>query len=123
MKYRISFICALCIITLLGGCYNDAVLPEGPGEIPLDVSFSQDIIPIFNASCNVAGCHNAGGIPPDLTAANAFSSLNNGGYINTSDPANSKLYQRMASDMPPSGINAGDNALVLAWIEQGALDN
>lgn len=125
MKYLDQKLLVGIIVALIvGSCYYDTVLePEVSGQ----VSFSGDIIPIFNASCNSAGCHNTGGIRPDLSPANAYNALINGGYINTSAPESSELYRWMRGErdlpMPLSGPNANYNATVLAWIKQGALNN
>lgn len=116
------------LLFIMNACYYDQVLPieEPVGDVG-DVSFSADIIPIFNKSCNAAGCHNAGGQKPNLTAGSAYTSLINGGYINSGNPESSELYMWMkgnrALPMPPSGSDATYNATVLAWIEQGALNN
>ena len=122
--------CFLAGFTLLMliGCYKDRTVSSDTGaEITEAVSFKSDIITIFNNSCNVSGCHNTGGKAPDLTSANAYNSLMNGNYINTENPETSELYQWMtgkrASPMPLSGINKDYNALVIAWIKQGALNN
>ena len=113
---------------LLIGCYKDkTVLFDTGEEITRPVSFGSDILPIVNSSCNTSGCHSAGGISPDLSAVNAYTSLSNGGYINNSDPKTSELYLWMTgkkgTPMPVSGVNKDYNALVLAWIKQGALNN
>ena len=122
----IIYILLVFLVGMLNACYNDLVVPT-PTVVTQDVSFSQDILPIFNAKCNTVACHNAGGVFPALIEASAYSSLVNGGFINTENPENSELYQWMkgnrAVSMPPSGINNSDNALVLAWIKQGALNN
>jgi hypothetical protein len=115
------------LMLIMNACYYDEVLPvESAGDVG-EMSFSEDIIPIFNASCNVGGCHNKGGQKPDLSAPNAFNSLTNGGYINKTNPESSSLYKWMKGDngtpMPVSGSNETYNAKVLAWIEQGALNN
>ncbi len=109
------------------GCYKDKTVIIDTGvEITKTVSFSNDIAPILNNSCNISGCHNAGGIRPDLTVTNAYTSLT-GGYINTADPQASELYLWMTGKkgvpMPTSGINKDYNALILAWIKQGANNN
>lgn len=116
------------ILLLLAGCYKDrTVLFETGEEITRPVIFTSDILPIFNSSCNNSGCHSAGGKSPDLSAANAFTSLTNGGYINTGDPQSSELYLWMTgkkgTPMPVAGINKDYNALILAWIKQGAQNN
>lgn len=113
---------------LLSGCYKDKTIIQDTGdEITRVVSFSSDIVPLFNKSCNTSGCHNAGGIAPDLSAANAHISLTGGNYINIATPQSSELYLWMtgkkSSPMPLSGVNKEYNALILAWIKQGANNN
>ncbi len=126
MKNKKTIRIALSVITTLfwSSCYYDQVLPVS-NIITDDVSFSADIIPIFNASC--IGCHNTGGQAPDLTPENAYSQLYTHNLIDTNDSPASELYQWMAGNravpMPTSGTNPDYNALVLAWIQQGALDN
>jgi hypothetical protein len=116
------------LMLIMNACYYDEVLPkeDNVGDVG-EMSFSKDIVVIFNTSCNVSGCHNRGGQKPDLSADNAFNSLTNGGYINTTTPESSSLYLWMTgkkgTPMPVSGSNATYNAKVLAWIEQGALNN
>ena len=109
------------------GCYYDNFLAKDDAEFSGDVSFSADIIPIFNKDCNTSGCHNTGGTKPDLSVSNAFSALSNGNYINTDNPEESPLYQWMkgnrATPMPVSGSVSEYNAKVLAWIKQGSLNN
>jgi hypothetical protein len=105
-------------------CKYDEVLPFEP-DPSVPVLFSQDIVPIFDNNCNTAGCHN-GTQSPDLRSAVAYDNLVSGGYINTETPEQSLLYQWMTDamgPMPPLGANATNNALVLEWIKQGALNN
>jgi hypothetical protein len=120
----------LFFVVFMTSCYYDEVIPADKKinpDIVDEISFSKDIIPIFNASCNSAGCHKAGAIPPDLTPANAYTALNSGGYINTASPETSELYLWMkgskSTPMPLSGPNVTYNAKVLAWIKQGAKNN
>ena len=113
---------------LLIGCYKDKTVIFDTGEeITRPVSFAADIVPIFNSSCNISGCHSPGGKSPDLSVVNAYTSLSNGGFVNTSDPQASVMYLWMTgkkgTPMPPNGINKDYNALVLAWIKQGAQNN
>lgn len=111
----------------LAGCYYDEVVPEG--TIPSDkpVSFENDIIPIFNASCNFTSCHSPGGVSPDLTPVKAYNELFSEGLIDTNVPENSELYLWLAgkksTPMPVSGVDPAINATILAWIRQGALNN
>jgi len=127
-KNKILWISGLCLLMIImNACYYDQVLPVEPVGDVGEVSFAADIIPIFNSSCNSVGCHNQGGQKPNLTAASAYTSLTSGGYIDTNSPKASSLYQWMNGEkslpMPLTGPNETYNAKVLAWIEQGALNN
>lgn len=113
---------------LIMGCYKDKTVYFDTGaEITRPVSFAGDIVPIFNKSCNLSGCHSTGNKTPDLNAANAYNSLSSGGFVNPTDPQSSIMYQWMTgkkgTPMPVSGSNKDYNALVLAWIKQGAQNN
>lgn len=124
MNLRHFFLVALFLIVT--SCSYDQVLEEKI-IVTETVLFSSDILPIFENSCNMSGCHN-GSIPPDLSLSNAYNELISGGYLDTGNPENSELYLWMkGSDgrlqMPPSGTSANNNAKILAWIEQGALNN
>lgn len=128
---KISYIqiaLALLMTLFLSQCYYDQIVYEEP-ELPddIEVSFLNEIIPIFNASCNTSGCHNTGGIAPDLSPSKAYNALISGNYIDLDAPENSELYQWMAGNrglsMPISGPNAIYNATVLQWIKQGAKNN
>ncbi len=118
-----AILVGLCF-SLSISCKYDEVLPFEP-DPGVPVLFSADIIPIFENSCNSAGCHN-GTQSPDLRAAVAYENLISGGYLNTEVPEQSLLYQWMTDalgPMPPLGANATNNATVLEWIKQGALNN
>lgn len=129
MKKLVS-IAYFALIALLylsfSSCKKDFLVPEAV-NIPDTVSFSNDVLPIFAENCISSGCHNTGAIAPDLTEANAYSSLISYGFTNTSDPESSTLYLRMngtTKPMPPTGkLPQSKVDLVLKWIEQGALDN
>jgi hypothetical protein len=126
-KIPIASILASGIIVFLIGCYKDKTVPTRPPEITRTVTFSEDMIPIFNNSCNVSGCHSAGGQVPNLTEANAYNSLTIGNYYDTNNPESSVLYLKVSgqkgTSMPPSGVNQDYAALILAWITQGAKNN
>lgn len=125
IKIIIPFILFSTII--FNGCYYDEVIPKEDEEITGDISFSSDIIAIFNKDCNTSGCHNTGGQKPDLSPTQAYLSLTNGDYINSGNPEESSLYQWMkgnrATPMPVSGSVSEYNAKVLAWIKQGVQNN
>lgn len=91
--------------------------------VPEEVSFSVDVIPIFNKSCNISGCHSTGGIAPDLSVANAHISLTFFGYVDIDSPEISELYKAVNSGTMKRYATDQDRAIMLKWIEQGALDN
>lgn len=127
-KTIIGLILMSVSVLLWSGCYKDKTVIFDTGEeITRPVLFSADIIPILNQSCNTSGCHSAGGISPDLSANNAYNSLSAGNYLNAGNPVSSELYLWMTGKkgvpMPTSGVNKDYNALILAWIKQGAQNN
>jgi hypothetical protein len=111
------------------GCKYDFIVPE---EIPVidpddpnaeQISFSSDIVPIFESKCTA--CHTTGKQRPDLSAANAYSSLNSTRYLNSSDAELSFIYTKPNPDASGTHqkYSAGEAALVLGWIQQGAKNN
>lgn len=125
MKRAILFI-SLCIISLtVVSCYYDEVLGSGD-ELPQNVSFNRDVMAIFNKNCNAAGCHDQEPPhQPSLVQANAYNSLHQGGFINTTVPSESRLYGVLTEGiMPPSGtLSQRDLKIILAWLNDGALNN
>jgi len=129
-KKAISCVVVVMIMLILAGCYKaDTLYPSKDSQVNKEVSFVKDIIPIFNQKCAISGCHGSGSHTPDLTASKAYNSLMNGGFINVSDPKNSKLYLRLTGKLTPVMPLAGPNnpsninALVLTWITQKAKNN
>ena len=95
--------------------------------LPENVSFQNDLIPLFNNSCNSAGCHSNNGVPPDLSEANAYDNLMGmTDMVDIVHPEKSKLYTRMIdtqNPMPPSGVMSYQASQVLSWITDGANKN
>lgn len=113
---------------VMTGCYYDWIVPEQVPDIPDDqeISFSADILPIFTTGNNCTSCHRQGATPPDLTAASAYNQINTSRYINRAAPEESGIYLVPAPSS--SGhrhkiYTAQQAALILKWIEQGAINN
>ena len=127
MKLFILPILLFTGVVVLQSCYKDIISPgSDPNGPPQAVSFSGDIIPLLNSNCNNSGCHDA--IPtkkPALTPDKAYSSLMNGGYVNTIAPHTSIFYTSIkGGSMPPSGtMKSADVQKVLDWIRNGAPNN
>ncbi len=128
MRSKILIRMAVVVLAIvLAGCYKDIRSPgQDPTAPPQAVSFSGDLVPLFTANCATSGCHDA--IPahrPSLTAANAFTAITSGGFINTVVPGNSIIYGEVKSgSMPPSGaLRVSDIQKILDWIRNGAPNN
>ena len=95
-----------------------------PLEVPDDVSFDADIIPIFEASCINAGCHD-GSIAPDLRRDVAYVSIMGGGYVTDVDVAENNILYQKIDDGGSMYVYATDldRAYIKKWIEEGALNN
>ena len=118
---------ALVLMVALAGCYQDVISPgTDPNGPPAFVSFSGDLIPIFNTNCNSSGCHDA--VPshaPSLVPDKAYNALISGGFVNTAVPDQSTVYVVCKTgQMPPTGaLKATDTQKILDWIRNGAPNN
>ena len=117
------------IMILSNSCTKSTtVIQDNSVAITTTVSFSKDIVPIMAKSCATSGCH-SGTVAPNLSSATAYSALSNGNFINTGTPASSEVYLwltgKRAITMPSGSANnpSNINALMLAWIKQGAKNN
>lgn len=111
-------------LMLFSSCDYDYIKPE-PIILPTDsISFKTDIVPVFS-SRGCLGCHGAGAVYPDLTAAGAFQSLmSRPDVINKLDPPSSVFYLKITTGtMKDKGMTPTENALFLLWIKQGANNN
>jgi hypothetical protein len=118
-----------CIFALLmaSSCSYKFIEPESAGINPMDtVSFNQEILPIFNDNSNCTTCHKAGGTPPDLSEANAFTELSNYNLVDISNAKQSKIYyycEPSSSDHTWKKYTDVEAETILVWITQGALNN
>lgn len=119
----LSLIFLIILGTALTGCYKDVITQADPDGPPMAVSFKDDLLPIFTTNCALSGCHAPGGHSPDLSIDNAYKSLNNGYYVNTLIPKQSKIYEMINGEMSnyiPSPI---DKKKIYDWIRNGAPNN
>lgn len=130
MKRKTIYISALLTLMItLFSCYKDIIKPEiasGPDDLPAQqVSFQNELAPIFSANCALAGCHVSGAHSPSLVTSVSYSEIVNGGFINLTDPKKSKLYQFITGEMAqymPSPVKANQQK-VYDWIRNGAPKN
>ncbi len=123
MKIVVSFV-AVLMFSFLVSCTKDYyVKPDAP---PQNVSFKNDVIPIFNDNC--VSCHN-GSTSPNLTPDKAYGELVSlPNLVIPGNPEKSELYQRVmgqqGSMMPPGGMMSHNKTdLIYQWIKDGALNN
>ena len=95
------------------------------------VSFSTDILPIFNASCTIgSGCHIGSynfNDHIDLTDSVAYNTIISKNLVNTGTPEASLLYAQVSVGIMPkypySRLPTAQISLILNWIKQGAKNN
>lgn len=114
------------ILSVFTACQYEFI--EEPTLPPVDteVSFTNDIVPIFVTDNNCTACHTTGKTAPDLSAANAYQSLVSGGLVVSNDPEASLIYtfvQPDASTHRWKTYSTYEAGLIYAWINQGANDN
>ncbi len=129
-KIAVIFLTCIMVLFITPGCYKVAtVTVDNSPAITKTVSLKSDLVPVFSKSCVLSGCHTTGGQAPDLSSDNVFNSLTSGNFINKTTPPGSRLYLwltgKEAIAMPIGAPNnpSNINALVLAWISQGAKNN
>lgn len=107
-------------LLLLSGCEYDTIDPDPLPPPDQEISFSQDIQPIFTSNC--VDCHD-GSRDPDLRSGNAYRSLQDDNYINITNPSESKIYTILNEPFHQPKATAKEKQLILQWITQGAKDN
>jgi mono/diheme cytochrome c family protein len=88
---------------------------------PTDVSFANDVQPIYNGKC--IGCHSTAGDYGGII--NLETGISYGQIVPTriSSPASSSLIYTKPQPGHFASYSSAESAIVLAWIEEGALDN
>jgi len=108
------------------GCYEDIIKPDledDPEGTPKQVSFKNDLAPLFNKNCTLAGCHVAGAHKPFLASEVSYQQIVNGGYINIDLPKESILYRMVYGEMAEYIPAKADKQKVYDWIRNGAQNN
>ena len=110
----------------LTSCYKDVILPEtvaDPDGPPQAVSFRAEIEPLVTTKCGITGCHVNGGHKPYMEPGIAYVQIVNGGFVNTSIPTQSKIYQMINGEMREYIPSATDRQKIYDWIRNGAPNN
>lgn len=125
MKKPLIIAVSLVLGLLTGACYNDTFPDESQIPLPENVSYAQEIQPIWNQSC--VSCHQ-GNQDPDLRANVSFNVLTGDGWVIPGNADGSILFRSLIGDgvslMPPGNpLTTAKINLVKQWINEGALNN
>lgn len=144
MVYRLSTFVLLVSALLTLGCgdqsmdANDSESEEPPpeDELPTDVSYAEDIQPIFDNSCGGAGCHidrEESGV--ELTTYEDVINSEGQQYgeliVDPGNPEGSPIVDKITAN-PDEGVRMPNNSdplpeeeidLIRGWIAEGAEDN
>ena len=110
----------------LSSCYKDIIkpdLPKDPNAPPQQVSFKNELAPLFAANCTDVGCHVSGGHHPYMTLNISYQEIVNGGFVNIALPKESILYKEIYGDMGAHLPSINDRQKVYDWIRNGAPNN
>lgn len=118
----------LLAVFFMPGCFKGTTVDLSSDlEITRDVSFANDVNPLLQKNCSLSGCHNTGGIVPDLSTDQAYLSLTTSDFLDLNTPEDSELYGfvsgKITPAMPIGGADPAIAAMILAWIKQGAQNN
>lgn len=97
---------------------------------PDTVYFVNDIYPIFISNCAISGCHDAESHEEGIILS-TFNDIMESDILDISDPFDCELYEVITDNdnddrMPPppmSKLTSAEIALLVTWMEQGALNN
>jgi hypothetical protein len=128
-KHILNLVVFAILVSFFTACEYEFVEPKKsvpivpPGDT---ISFSLNIVPLWNNGNKCTSCHGDGGTAPNLTPDNAYSSLTSMGLIDQTTPENSVIY---AYPSPTSSTHnwkkytVDEAAAILLWIEDGAKNN
>jgi len=117
----VSALYYLILLFSLNSCYYDVIVTEDMDETE-QVSFRNNIVPVFQASCT--SCHDGEITEPDFTANAAYSSLTKGNYVSVTNPESSTLIRKIRGDHPYAGaLTETEIQWIIRWMEDGAANN
>lgn len=124
-KPLIHLLIILQVILLLACEYEKRPEPNIPSVEEI-ISFAEDIIPRFNSSCAISGCHDgvSSATTPNFTEEVAYQEIWERELIDTARPEKSLLYLEI-TDLTSMGQYATEEDVmyILRWIEEGGANN
>jgi len=137
MRIAIVLLAAMTLAAA-SGCKHDPITPLITNEIPdttqgcdpNTVYFVNDVLPIFNSSCAMSGCHDAASAQ-DGVVLYSYANIMNTGDVKPWNPGGSGVYEAITEDdidkrMPPEYANPLTQEqinTIYNWIVQGAKNN
>lgn len=135
MRAVVSAAVLAALLTAIG-CKHEPLTPLVDNDIPETtqgcdpntVFFENDVLPIFNSSCALSGCHDAV-TAEDGVVLNSYVNIMNTGHVDPENPGNSEVYEVLVESdaddrMPPpsSGITLTQDQIntIYNWIVEGA---
>ena len=132
---KIKILGALCMVLFLSACQSEVIDNSTIVEVEM-VSFADDVLPIFLATCGGAGCHiNEAVNQVELTnyqaVINSFAETYNTSLVIPGDVAGSPLIEKILAN-PSFGVRMPDGGpplsniqieTISSWVEEGALNN
>lgn len=140
MKH-ISMAALLSCVLLLSTCKHEPIVPaDGPGTIdppppgqvcdPDSIYFQEQVLPIFQSSCAIEGCHDQASSEEGYVF-DSYEGIMDSDEIEPGDNDNGKIVDVIQESdpddvMPPppnAPLTQGQIQIILDWIDQGALNN
>jgi len=123
MKSKIFFIVGIIyffFVIVISSCSHESKITDNTPEI----SFSKEVLPIFQTGCAISGCHDEQTAKEDEIYTNY---QNISSSVEPGNPENSKVYKAITNyfeTMPPEKpLSSEDRAKIRLWILQGAKNN
>ncbi|HKK43693.1 MAG TPA: c-type cytochrome domain-containing protein [Bacteroidales bacterium] len=121
--HKIKVLLALTGIVTFAGWVISCTHKADISGLP-EVCFEGEVLPVFQNSCAISGCHDGQGGGESRLALNTYAGIMQG--ISQGNPDASRIYQAIIAkggegQMPPGQPLSLDNrTLIRIWIEQGA---
>ena len=132
LLFSLLLISAFIIIVSYTGCKDQITGSEIDSRVIPDsnVSYSQDIQPVFNLKCANAGCHNDADRAGGISLTTCTNTTDDPSIVFPGEPDNSRLIWAIEGignfPMPPVGyppLTSNQIKGVRTWIKEGAQCN
>jgi hypothetical protein len=126
---KLTVIIAIIIVLGSAGCKHESTIPEPRVCTPDSTYFVQQVLPIFQSSCAVPGCHDAEEAEDDIILDSYFNIMDSG-ELTAFDLDEGDIYELITEKdpddrMPPNGflpLTDDQIDIIENWILQGALN-